>query len=167
MFFATILPKQTLRARGPKGYVQGPSRHFDYALWANVRMYVHVTTKRKSLLYTVARRGVARIFSEVRTILQITLHPPPRPFPAPKNFSWFKIRLVVSLTVFFLYTKFTLATYEILCRVFGSIYWCTSVIYHIACVEEGLYTGYYHAIRFHTFLDSLLYFLILGSFRRF
>ena len=50
----------------------------------------------------------------------------------------------------------TLATYEILCRVFGSIYWCTSIIYHIACVEGGLYTGYYHAIRLHTFLDSLL-----------
>ena len=45
-FFATILPKQTLR--GPKSYVQGPSKHFVYALRAHVRMCSHVTTKRKN-----------------------------------------------------------------------------------------------------------------------
>ena len=55
-FFAKILPKQTLR--GPKGYVQGPSKHFVYALWAHVRMYSHVTTKRKnSLLSGWADKG--------------------------------------------------------------------------------------------------------------
>ena len=37
----------------------------------------------------------------------------------------------------------------------------------IACVDGGVYPGYYHAIRLHTFPDSLLYFLKLGSFRRF
>ena len=44
--FVTILPKQTLR--GPKGYVQGPSKHFVYALWAHVRLYSHVTSKWKN-----------------------------------------------------------------------------------------------------------------------
>ena len=49
VFFATILPKQTLR--GPKGYVHGPcrpSKHFVFAPWAHVRMYSHVTTERKN-----------------------------------------------------------------------------------------------------------------------
>ena len=55
-FFATILPKQTLQR--PKGYVQGPSKHFVYALWSHVRMYSHVTTKRKnSMLSGWADKG--------------------------------------------------------------------------------------------------------------
>ena len=37
----------------------------------------------------------------------------------------------------------------------------SSIIY-IACVQGGLYPGYYHAIRLHTFPHSLLYFLIPG-----
>ena len=40
---------------------------------------------------------------------------------------------------------------------------CQSSIIYVARV----YTGYYHAIRLHTFPDSLLYFLILCPFRRF
>ena len=39
---------------------------------------------------------------------------------------------------------------------------CQSSIIYIACV----YTGYYHAIRLHTFQDWLLYFLILCPFHR-
>ena len=45
-------------------------------------------------------RGVARIFSEVRTILQITLHPHTLP-PPKKNFRDERFGYVVSLTVFF------------------------------------------------------------------
>ena len=110
-------------------------------------------------------RGVARIFSEVRTIFQITLHPHTLP-PPQKKLSWWKIWLRCKSNSFFPHIM-TLATYEILWRVFGSVYWRTSIICHIAYVQGDLYTGYYHAIRLHTFLVSLLHFFILGSFRRF
>ena len=47
-------------------------------------------------------RGVARIFSEVRTILQITLHPhPPPQKKRKKTFLDLRFDCVVSLTVFF------------------------------------------------------------------
>ena len=65
-------------------------------------------------------RGLARIFSEVRTILQITFHPTPP--PKKKKLSWLKIWLRCKPNSFFSPYEMTLATYEILCQVFGSIY---------------------------------------------
>ena len=87
-------------------------------------------------LSSAITRGVARIFSEVRTILQTAPYPSTLPSPPPK-----KSNYVVSLRVFFCIHQMTLATCKILCRVFGSIDWCTSIIYH--------------TIRLHTFLGSI------------
>ena len=65
-----------------------------------------------------------------------------------------KNNCVVSLRVFSAY-EMTLATCKILCRLFGPIDWCTSIIYH--------------TIRLHTFPDSsgIRTILLLGSFCRF
>ena len=87
-------------------------------------------------------RGVVRIFSELRTILQIALH---HSFlPEKKKLPWLRIWLRCKPKSFFSTYEMTLAAYEILCRVFGSIDWCTSITFH--------------TIRLHTFPDSLLYF---------
>ena len=51
--------------------------------------------------YASYNRGVARIFSEVRTILQNTLHPPPPPPRKKKTFLDLRFGYVVSVTVFF------------------------------------------------------------------
>ena len=55
-------------------------------------------------------RGVARIFSEVRTILQITLHQHPPP-PQKKKTSLIKIWLHCKPKSFFSVYEMTLATY--------------------------------------------------------
>ena len=86
-------------------------------------------------LSSAITRGVARIFSEVRKILQTAPYPSLPP-PPPNQ----KSNYVVSLRVFFCIHQMTLATCKILCRVFGSIDWCTSIIYH--------------TIRLQTFPDS-------------
>ena len=70
-------------------------------------------------------RGVARIFSEVRAILQIALPPPSGPPPPEEKktttaFPNYRFGYVVSLRVFSAF-EMTLATYKIICRVFGSI----------------------------------------------
>ena len=63
--------------------------------------------------------------------------PPPKKRPPPqKKRPWFKIWLRSKPRVFSAY-EMTLAAYEILCRVFGCIDWCTSIFYHIACGQEG------------------------------
>ena len=88
--------------------------------WHNWHLEHHL------FLFTV--RGVARIFSEVCTILQSNLHPHPSP---TKKLPWLKIWLRCKPKSFFCAYKMTLAAYEILCRVFGSIEWCMSIIYHL------------------------------------
>ena len=64
-------------------------------------------------------QGRNQDFSEARTILQIALNPPPPP-PLKKKFLDERFGYVVSLRVFSGY-EMTLATYEILFQVFGSI----------------------------------------------
>ena len=62
-------------------------------------------------------QGRSQDFSEARTILEIALNPPP---PPQKKFLDERFGYVVSLRVFSGY-EMTLATYEILFQVFGSI----------------------------------------------
>ena len=60
-------------------------------------------------VFRMISRGVVRIFSEVRTIVQIALHlspsSPPPPLPLSKKKTDLIKGLVASLRVFFLHTK--------------------------------------------------------------
>ena len=68
----------------------------------------------RSILHTkveilrLKSRGITRIFSEVCTILQVALQPPPQKTSLIKDF------VMLSLRVFF-------SAYELLCQVFESI----------------------------------------------
>ena len=90
-------------------------------------------------------QGLDGIFSEVRTIFQIAftprLHPPP---PQKKILDW-RFGYLVSLRVF--------SAYEWLCRVFESINWCTSIVYHKTRLYHftGLVTLFCYWVRFVVF----------------
>ena len=131
-----------------------------------VRRIDHISINRHNWqsehrLFLFAVRGVARIFSEVPTILQITLHPQALPY---KKLPWLKIWLRCKPKSFFLHMKWQWQLMKYFVGCLGPLTdACQSSIIYIACV----YTGYYHAKRLPTFPDSLLYFLILCPFRRF
>ena len=105
----------------------------------------------KRSLAPITTRGVARIFSEVHTIFQITLHP--APLPPHKKLPWLKIWLRCKPKSFFCKWNDITSLWNTLSGVW--VHWLMHVndlsfISFAFCVQGGLYTGYYHAIRLHT-----------------
>ena len=102
-------------------------------------------------VFSIVSRGVVRIFSEVRTILQIAVYcvnPTPNPRPSPKKtLIW---GLVASVRVFFCIWNDISNLWNTFSGVW--VHWLIDVN-HLSCNKA------YHAIRLHTFPDSLLYFV--------
>ena len=118
--------------------------------------------------FSAVIRDVVRIFSEVRTILQITLHPHS---PPPKKKTSSIKHLIVSLRVFFCIWNDISSLWNTL-SVFGSIDWCTSIIYPVykgVCTQATIMQLGYILFRIRYFiisaffLELTLYFFIIYS----